>query len=212
MMMFGRFFHLFTTFASITIIIGCMNKILSYPLIALTLVALSASCSDKKPSNVIITKKQPIIVKSSKPKKMGDYAQTRSVEWIGNKYTIVSKLTADTSLPLASDGPYKYYDNSISIRIVRANGTEFFSRTFQKSDFKNYVDDYYYSSGALLGIVFVKAEGNNLVFAASVGNPDKSSDEYMPMILKVNNFGAVSITKDSQLDTATDTQAEEDGV
>jgi len=32
-------------------------------------------------------------------------------------------------------------------------------------------------------------------FAASVGSPDKSSDEYVPLVLTVNNLGTVSISK-----------------
>ena len=187
-----------------------MKKIFSFSVVALALLMALASCSEKKKDTIIITKKQPIIVKARKPQKMGDYIQSRSVEWVGNKYTIESKLTADPSLPLTSDGLNKYYDNVISIRIVRADGSEFFNRTFKKSDFESYVEDYYYKNGALLGIVYVKSEGNNLIFAASVGNPDKSSDEYVPMVLKINNFGAVTIAKDSQLDTTTDSQNEEE--
>ncbi len=187
-----------------------MKKILNFSVAILALLVALGSCSEKKKDTIIITKKQPIIVKPSKPQKMGDYTQSRSVEWMGNKYTIESKLTADTTLPLTSDGVNKYYDNVIQIRIIRADGSEFFSRAFKKTNFQSYVEDYYYKNGALLGIVYVKTEGNHLIFAASVGNPDKSSDEYVPMVLKINNFGAVTISKDSQLDTGTDSQEEED--
>lgn len=47
----------------------------------------------------------------------------------------------------------------------------------------------------------MKAEGNNLCFAASVGSPDITSDEYVPMVLKISNLGAVNISKDQILDT-----------
>lgn len=85
------------------------------------------------------------------------------------------------------------------MRVVRADGTEFFKEEFTKSFFKKFVDDIYYKKGGLLGIVFVKAEGNFLLFAASVGNPDKSSDEYVPLMLKIDNFGNVSVSKDAKL-------------
>ena len=43
--------------------------------------------------------------------------------------------------------------------------------------------------------------GKRLIFAASVGSPDKMSDEYMPLLLKISNLGSVEISKDNQLDT-----------
>ncbi|MGV2541533.1 DUF4738 domain-containing protein, partial [Bacillus pumilus] len=52
--------------------------------------------------------------------------------------------------------------------------------------------------------------GNRLLFAASVGNPDKSSDEYVPLVLRIDNFGNVTVFKDTRLDTESDTQQEED--
>ena len=54
--------------------------------------------------------------------------------------------------------------------------------------------------GALLGVAFVKAEGNQLTFGASVGSPDPASDEYVPLIVKVDNFGNYSVTKDTKAD------------
>lgn len=69
--------------------------------------------------------------------------------------------------------------------------------------------------GALLGIVYVKAEGDYLYFAASVGSPDVTSDEYVPLVLKISRMGSISISKDEKLDTnasAEDEEDEEDGV
>ena len=56
----------------------------------------------------------------------------------------------------------------------------------------------------MLGIVFVEVKGDVLHFAGSVGSPDVTSDEYVPLVITVNRMGAVSIAKDSQLDTAGD--------
>lgn len=161
------------------------------------------SCSKKQESPVIIIKK-PQIVKPGKPQKMGDYTHSTGVNWVGNHYTVETHMQAVDSLPLASDGSRRYYDNSVRVRIVRADGTDFFNRTFYKRTFKDYVEQSFYDGGALLGILFVRVEGNNLVFAASVGNPDKSSDEYVPIILKINNFGNVSIARDTKPDVNAD--------
>ena len=77
-----------------------------------------------------------------------------------------------------------------------------FKRVFTKADFLSYIDSGTKKHGALLGIVYVEAEGDWLFFAASVGSPDVTSDEYIPMVLKISRMGAVSISKDTQLDSA----------
>ena len=165
------------------------------------------SCKEKQPSNDIIITKP---VEKPKPKttqKIGDYAQTIEMPWVGATYKVAIERKADTTLPIVDDGEgNKYYDNKISVRIIRQDGSEFFNRTFSKQDFISYVDDIYKKNSALLGIVPDKAEGDYIVFAASVGSPDKNSDEYVPLVLKVSRFGDVKISKDTQMDTASDKQ------
>lgn len=160
---------------------------------------LATGCSRKQESQVIIIKK-PVVLKPGKPQRMGDYTHSQSVDWMGSRYTVETRLQAVDSLPLATDGARRFYDNSVRIRIVRADGSDFFNRTFLKRNFKEYVEQSFYDGGALLGIVFVRVEGRALVFGASVGNPDKSSDEYVPLIVRVDNFGNVSISKDTKPD------------
>lgn len=62
----------------------------------------------------------------------------------------------------------------------------------------------------MLGIVFDRADGGSLIFAASVGSPDKMSDEYVPLVLTISRGGTVNIAKDTQLDTASDVVDEAD--
>lgn len=165
------------------------------------------SCKEKQPSNDIIITKP---VEKPKPKttqKIGDYAQTIEMPWVGATYKVAIERKADTTLSIVDDGEgNKYYDNKISVRIIRQDGSEFFNRTFSKQDFISYVDDIYKKNSALLGIVPDKAEGDYIVFAASVGSPDKNSDEYVPLVLKVSRFGDVKISKDTQMDIASDKQ------
>ena len=68
----------------------------------------------------------------------------------------------------------------------------------------------YMKKSALLGIVVDKVDGDNLRFAASVGSPDVLSDEYMPLILTLTRMGSVSITKDTRLDSSSETTEDED--
>ena len=185
-----------------------MNQLRKLCVLLLALLALS-SCKEEKKTNIIITQK-PKPTQPSRPQKMGDYQQTRKVEWLGSTYSVEMKLEAVDSLPLAKDGNKQYYDNRVTVTINRADGSQFFKRSFTKSYFKPYVEENYYKDGALLGVVFVKADGNDLCFAASVGSPDKSSDEYVPLVLKISNHGAISVSKDTQLDTGSDFSSEEE--
>ena len=160
-----------------------------------------ASCGNKTDNRQMIVPK-PAAQKPKATQKIGDYSQTRDVEWLGANYKVTVVRMADTSLSLVDDGAgNKYFDNRITVRILRNNGTEFFHRTFTKADFDTSLEAAYRKNGALLGIVLDKAVGNKLIFAASVGSPDKMSDEYMPLLLKITNLGNVEISRDSELDT-----------
>lgn len=177
-----------------------MKKLMQYSMMLLAVLAV-ASCKEKKDDNIIIAHK-PVIVHRQhvSTQKTGDQTTTKAVKWIGSDYTVTISVKADPSLPTASDGSSKFYDNRITLKIDRADGTEFYNRTFTKADFKAYVDDSYYRKGALLAIVFDKVDGNNLKFAASVGSPDKSSDEFVPLELTVSNLGATSVQKSEALE------------
>lgn len=181
-----------------------MKKILYIiPIAAIFAVALS-SCKGKKNSDVIITKMQKV-EKRNDTLSMQPYDSELSREWMGNKYKIIVQRNPDTSLPLTKDEQgQKYYDNKISVKVVRADGSTFFNRVFTKSDFRQFLTKGYADDGALLGIVLDKVDGKKLVFGASVGSPEKTSDEYVPMVLTISNFGEVSIAKDTQLDTSSD--------
>ena len=191
-----------------------MKSIHSLILLRLSALVL-ASCAKKKNENEIVTHK-PNAVKPSAVRKMGDYRQQMKVAWVGSEYTIDLDFHADPSLPVVSEGAQRYYDNRTTLRILRKDGSEFLRREFSKSDFRAYVSASFEKNGAFLGLVFDKAVGDNLIFAASVGSPDKSSDEYVPLLVKVSRTGNIAISKDTQLDTTSSTGAaddlEEDGV
>ena len=179
-------------------------KRLNYILVVVLAATLLGACAEKKKSNIIITKK-PVAKVNKGPQKMSDYEQSRNVEWVGANYQVVVKRSSSTDLPLVKlDDETRYYDNKITVRILRKDGSEFFNRTFTKADFTDYIDKHTQDTGALLGIVYVKAEGDNVYFAASVGSPDVASDEYVPLTLKISRLGAVSISKDQVLDTDSD--------
>ncbi len=159
------------------------------------------SCKEKKTSEHIITTK-PVEEAKKPTQEIGNYDMTSPVDWVGSTYQVVVERKADHSLPLADDGQgNKYFDNRISLKILRKDGSVFFSRVFTKNDFSRYVDALYQKNSALLGIVLDRAETDHLIFAASVGSPDKMSDEYVPLVMMISRFGDVSISKDTQMDT-----------
>lgn len=170
-------------------------------LISALLCVAVGGCKEKKQTADIITTKPK--VEAPKPvQEIGDYDQDVAVDWGGSDYTVRMQRTADKSLPVVDDGfGTRFFDTQITLRITRKDGSDFFARTFTKSDFSAYVDAAFLKRSALLGIVFDKVEGDCLRFAASVGSPDKTSDEYVPLVLKISRGGSVSMSKDTQLDT-----------
>ena len=178
-----------------------MNRLFSI-LVAMALTGVVVSCGEKKKnSNIIITHK-PVAPVVKETQKMNDDEQSHDVSWVGSNYKVVVQRMADISLPVVQIDDYtKYYDNKITVRVLRKDGTEFFNHAFTKADFDGYLDQDTKDTGVLQGIVFVKAEGDELLFAASVGSPDAVSDEYVPMVVEITRMGAISISPDTSLDT-----------
>ena len=80
---------------------------------------------------------------------------------------------------------------------------------FTKTAFDSFLDDDYRNTGILEGLVFDKAEGGVLRFAASVSHPN--TDEYIPILIKIDRNGNMKMERDVNLDTTSE-EEEEDGV
>jgi hypothetical protein len=181
-------------------------------LVALLLVALTMSCGKKKENKDIIVP----TVEAEKPKapiRMQPYDQQQQVKWLEKNYQVIINRVADDSLLMVQDETgQKFVDNRITIRVIRADGSVFFRQVFTKGNFDAQLDDDYRQTGILEGLVFDKVDGHNLVFAGSVCHPQ--TDEYIPLVVTVSNFGAVTIKRDDQMDTNStqDQQSQEDQV
>ena len=168
------------------------------------------NCGEKKKSDNIIAPKveQP---KLQAPIKMQEYSQTTDVKWLDKNYQVAICRVPDDSLKMVKDETgQEFVDNRISIRILRADGSVFFSRVFTKAAFDACLDNDYRQTGILEGLVFDKVEGVNLFFAASVCHPQ--TDEYIPMVVTVSSLGEVGIRRDTDLDTYGDGTAPSDSV
>ncbi len=168
-------------------------------LTVLLMVALMMSCGKKKENNDIIVPTAEV-VKPKAPISMQPYDQQQEVEWLDKSYQVFINRVADENLHMVQDETgQKFIDNRITLRVIRADGSEFFKKVFIKGDFDSQLDDDYRQTGILEGLVFDKVDGNNLVFAGSVSHPQ--TDEYIPLVVTLNNFGNVSIKRDDQMDT-----------
>ena len=166
------------------------------------------ACGEKKKSADIITQRVET-VKPQAPERMQEYNDTRDVAWIGKQYKVTVHRQPGDSLPMVKDETgQKFVDNIISVCVLRADGTKFFSRNFTKSDFLNYLDEDYSKTGILEGLVFDKADGDWLEFAASVCHPH--TDEYIPLVVRLSRMGELTIQRDTQMDTTGDTPQQEE--
>lgn len=168
-------------------------------LAALLMAVIAISCGKKKESKDIIVPSVEV-VKPKAPISMQPYNQQQEVKWLDKSYQVFIDRVADDSLRMVQDETgQKFVDNRITLRVVRADGSVFFKKVFTKSSFDAQLDDDYRQTGILEGLVFDKVDGNNLIFAGSVSHPQ--TDEYIPLVVTVSNFGNVTIKRDDQMDT-----------
>ena len=168
-------------------------------LAALLIAVIAISCGKKKESKDIIVPTVEV-VKPKAPISMPPYNQQQEVKWLDKSYQVFIDRVADDSLRMVQDETgQKFVDNRITLRVIRADGSVFFKKVFTKSSFDAQLDDDYRQTGILEGLVFDKVDGNNLIFAGSVSHPQ--TDEYIPLVVTVSNFGNVTIKRDDQMDT-----------
>ena len=159
---------------------------------------ITTSCGKKKQHDDIIVQETET-PQPQAPIRMQDYKDVKDVQWLGKQYQVEVTRTASDSLAMVKDETgQEFVDNRIVLKVIRTDGSIFCTKTFTKSAFNACLDDDYRKTGILEGFVFDKAEGNQLFFAASVCHPQ--TDEYIPMVVTVSNFGEVGIAKDQQME------------
>lgn len=168
------------------------------------IVAVLASCGGKKKSEDIIAPRvEKVQLKA--PIRMQDYTDERDVAWIGKTYQVVIARKSSDSLAMVKDEVgQKYVDNIFTLTVSRADGSVFFKRTFTKASLNSYLDDDFRNTGIFEGFVFDKADGDWLVFGASVGHPQ--TDEYIPFVIRLSRMGDLVIKRDVQMDTDSQTE------
>ena len=169
-------------------------------LTAILAIGMLSSCKQKKKTEDIIVHKTET-PKPQAPIRMQEYNQVKDFTWLGRDFQVDILRMADDSLQMVKDETgQKFVDNRITLRIIRADGTTFFSRTFTKDTFDSLLDDDYRHTGILEGIVFDRVDGDHVLFAGSVSHPQ--TDEYIPFIITVDKEGVMGIRHDVDLDTS----------
>lgn len=173
-----------------------IRKALSLVIIALTGFSLVACKSEKKSEDIIVDK---IIEKPQEgPQHMGNDERSGSVTWIGGaQYSYTITRRAVDSLGVVKNNGKQYYNNSIHLTVSRANGTVFFQKTFTKANFAPAMPKQFQDTGVLLGMNLElpkdgKVTGNQLRFVVSVGSPDESNEEFVYVLMTLDNYGATS--------------------
>ena len=153
------------------------------------------SCAEKKKTENIITTK-PVVKAPSAPVKMQKYSHRESVDWLDGKYEVVVSREVDESAPVFSDDSgSKYYDNRLTLTVLRPDGTEFFKREFTKQSFSQFADQQYISKSTVLGVAVDRVDGDRLLFVGSIGCPDQLSDDFVPIQLALSRSGELSMKK-----------------
>lgn len=175
-----------------------MKKI-HFMLALMVMTVMLAACSEKKKSNDIITPRI-VEVTPKAPVEMQENTDSWNVEWIGKNYHIAIHRHASDSLPMVQDETgQKFVDNVFRLSVQRPDGSFVIQQTFTKKDFTKYIDENFRKSGILEGLVFDRVDGDNLVFAGSVGLPQ--TDEYIPLVIRLSRMGNLDIRRDTQMDT-----------
>jgi hypothetical protein len=174
-------------------------KRITLVLAAVLTLGLLTGCKQKKHTEDIIVRKTEA-PKLQAPIRMQEYNQVKDEKWLGRQYQIDIRRVPDDSLRMVKDETGQLYvDNRITLQVFRQDGSVFFSQTFTKDSFNDYLDDDYRETGILEGLVYDRVNGYNLIFAGSVCHPQ--TDEYIPLVITLSNFGDVTIRRDTEMDT-----------
>lgn len=134
----------------------------------------------------------------------------QTIECKEKKFHLLIDRVPDAALPVVKSTMGTFYDNRITVKITRENGTQLFAKSFTKADFSTYLPSDYISQSVLEGVVYddVKsAADKEITLAASISYP--MTDLYIPFTLVVSQNGNFSLVKDEDMGELTPLKEEE---
>lgn len=176
-----------------------MKSIVPFLMAAGIMMLATEACKEKKQSeDILIT--QTETEQPQAPIRMNVDIRVSPVNWMGKSYSVTIRREPADSLSMVSDeNGQKYVDNCVALTIERSDGTVLLRRSFTKNSFASYIDSDYKLHGILENIVYHDIQDNELAFAVIVSHPD-ADDEFIPLELKINAQGGMSVKRGNLLE------------
>ena len=172
-----------------------MKKTLTMTLLATATVLLLASCKEKKAEDNGIIKTDYEAPKPTDPKTTSIGTVSQEVEWVeGRHYYITINGKADSTLAMVeNDYGQKFIDNAIRLDITRQDSTIFFTRTFTKEAFVEWLNRDYRERAILASMSFFDVEDDLLTFIVSLNHPEAGEDESVDLQMQIDRHGGITV-------------------
>ncbi len=171
-------------------------------LLPIFVLLLTGACGKKNNGEYIIVSIPEQEAKQNATTKIitsNSYDVSDELIWQGNIYTYDIKKEPDKSVPIVkTENGQRFYNNKITLEIMRDDGSTFFSHTFRKNDFASFLDANMLKEGILESVIFINTESGNIQFSSAISYPQ--TDAIAPFAININANGNLSISKDTDLD------------
>lgn len=168
---------------------------------ATSALTLLTACGDSKKDNA---KEETVVEQEMKQKWPRPCEDDRTMQdttvLCGSTYVVTIERKADETLPTVKDNlDHEFYDNRVNVRVTR-DGSEFFTHSFTKEAFADYLGEAALKGSVLCGMAFddTKTGGAHLCIAAQLGAPGEPEHSFTVDI--PTSGGAFSILRDTSQD------------
>ena len=167
--------------------------------LSFALIITTYSCGGNKETSTPITQEETKTERQEGPISDREWSYDYTEILDGHQYQISIHRHSNPNLPIIKDElGQEYYDNSIDLTILR-DGKKFYSKTFTKDAFWDFLSETDRKNSMLQGLAFDQPNSEGLLFGAQIGLPD--GDGGPAFIVTISKKGTMSITKDHNQDT-----------
>lgn len=168
---------------------------------AACMATLLTACGDSKKDNA----KEETVVEQEMNQKWprpceDDRTMQDTVVLGGSTFVVTIDRQPDKTLPTVKDNlDHEFYDNRVNVSVTR-DGGEFFTHSFTKEAFADYLSEAKLKAYVLCGMAFddTKTGGSHLCIAAQLGAPGEPDSSFTIDI--PTSGGAFSILRDTSQD------------
>lgn len=177
-------------------------------LFIMLLVLAAAGCSNRKETKTVVAAGEfsaDSTIGSLQRMNTYDFSDTITLDKHLYRYHIHRE--AVDSLPQVKDEEGNTYADNVYTLSIERNGKSFFNKKFAKRNFMHLLSDELRKGGLLDGMMY-DSTLPGLNFAVSVSLPQ--SDMLEPLLLYIDDNGAMSIKRDTRVDMEQDDDADND--